>query len=270
MNIKKLFFLFFISFCLQAPAEDFYNDPMSTCNNEFVEQNKIFDCSQKSKKDYLNNLKLFENYLESMNNDGLIDDWCFERSIEDRPDPICPIPLPQFYRWTDQYRSLCSVVEDFNLKDQISSLLKDKPDPICPIPLPQFNQLVKEYNFFCSQPLNQPLNLERSRPAVPSCSGPKPLSSPTPLRVNDDFATPPKSEPVSPLPKTDDDFATPPKSEPVSPLPKTDDDFATPPESEPVSPLPKTDDDFATPPKSEPVSPLPKTDDGFFTLPLFE
>lgn len=145
MNIKKLFYLFFISFCLQAPADsssggDFVQD-FYPCNNKFIPQNKLFECSQKSKEDYLNNLRLFESHLESIDNLG---------------PPNCPIPLPQFNAWMEQYRSFCSVEEDLNLKDQISSVLKDKPEDLpCPIPLPYFSQLVEEYKSLCLQNLNQ-------------------------------------------------------------------------------------------------------------------
>ena len=210
MNIKKLFLALFFIFSFQIKA--FSNEESSffiysnSCDfNKYGGRSN--DCVQffqpenlKKLKDYSRTLNTLQKHFKLLEGDSdLSSRLCHTFSL-DKNEPVCPIPLPQFSGWIQNYEFSClkeSHNLDYSLKEsddfgplcpappqfsgwiqnyELSCLkenhnfdysLKESDDfgPLCPIPLPQLNNLVKNYKLYCSS---------SSPDLLPDCSSSSP------------------------------------------------------------------------------------------------
>ena len=166
MNLQKLTLLFFLSFCAQVKAdiknnsnENNYSSFIFDSCSDIIEDKKDFffsKCIENKQNllDFLNLLVLFQVHPEL--SEAVPSDSSYLSGIktEVKPDPICPIPLPQFNDWISNYKLLCFQEED---SFESQNIEKAKPDPICPIPLPQFNNGTGSDTKICLQESDQKL-----------------------------------------------------------------------------------------------------------------
>ena len=159
MSIKKLFLALSFIFSFQIKAFSHEESSLflyfDSCDfNKYGGRSN--DCVQliqpKKLKDYSSTLNSLQQHFKLLEeNADLPSRLCYTFSLE-KNEPICPIPLPQFSEWIQNYEFSCFKENKFDYYFKKS----DNFDPLCPIPLPQFNNLVESYKLYCSSSLSFP------------------------------------------------------------------------------------------------------------------